>query len=91
MLELARPPDGWARLPQLTDAGRSASERLKRAGVPVRFVRSIFVPEDDTCFHLYQAASAGAVREAAENAGTGFRRIHAADASAIPVDQGGQP
>jgi hypothetical protein len=58
--------------------------------VPIRFVRSIFVPEDDACFHLYQAASAGAVREAAESAGIGFSRIHAAGERTTVEHQGGQ-
>ena len=29
----------------------------------MRFIRSIFVPEDDTCFQLYQATAESAVRE----------------------------
>jgi hypothetical protein len=37
-------------------------------GIPVRFVRSIFVPEDETCFCLYEAASVDAIREAARRA-----------------------
>ena len=41
----------------------------------MRFVRSIFVPEDETCFCVYQAASAQDVREAACRASLPFRRI----------------
>jgi hypothetical protein len=35
----------------------------------VRFLRSIFVPENDTCFLLYEAPTAKTVREAAGRAG----------------------
>ena len=43
---------------------RLAASELTRAGTPVRDVRSIFVPEDETCFLLYEAASADDVRAA---------------------------
>lgn len=33
-----------------------------------RFLRSVFVPEDEACFHLYEAASAADVRAAARRA-----------------------
>jgi hypothetical protein len=35
----------------------------------VRFVRSVFVPEDEICLCVYQAASAEDVCEAARRAG----------------------
>ena len=54
---------------------RRAAEELTREGTPVRFLRSIFVPEDETCFFLCEAASADAVREAARRAALPFERI----------------
>jgi hypothetical protein len=42
---------------------------MRREGTPVRFLRSIFVPENDTCFLLYEAPTARSVREAAGRAG----------------------
>ncbi len=54
---------------------RVAAEALTREGTPIRYVRSIFVPEDETCFYLYEAASVEAVREAAHRAGLAFERI----------------
>lgn len=45
-------------------ARRSAAQ-LSREGTPVRWLRSVFVPEDETCLFFYEAESAGAVREAA--------------------------
>lgn len=51
------------------------AERLSREGRPVRLLRSIFVPEDETCFHLYEADSAEDVREAARRADLPFERV----------------
>ena len=54
---------------------RAGAEELTREGTPVRYLRSIFVPEDETCFFLYDGASADAVREAATRAGLPFERV----------------
>ena len=54
---------------------RLAAEELTREGTPVRYLRSIFVPEDETCFFLYEAESADAVREATRLAGLSSVRI----------------
>ena len=47
-----------------TRRARLAAEELTRHGTRVRFLRSIFVPEDETCFFLYEAASFDDVRNA---------------------------
>lgn len=73
---------------------RLVAEQLTREGTPVRYVRSIFVPEDETCFHLYEAASADAVRAAAERAALPFERVAEAVTSSVHTDgsisKGGQ-
>lgn len=58
-----------------SERGRLAAEELTQEGTPVRYVRSIFVPEDETCFHLYEAATADAVREVARRAALRFERV----------------
>ncbi len=67
-----------------TDAGavgvsaaraRAAAEELTREGTPVSYVRSIFVPEDETCFFVYEADAEDIAREAATRAGLRFERI----------------
>ena len=63
-----------------TSRMRSAAAELTREGTPVRWVRSIFVPEDETCFVLCEAASLDAVRRTADRAALTFERI----AEAIP-------
>lgn len=57
------------------ERARIAAVELTRAGTPVSWVRSIFVPEDETCYLLYEADSADAVREAARQAGLPFERV----------------
>jgi hypothetical protein len=54
---------------------RSAAEAVSRAGTQVRYVRSIFVPEDETCFHLFESSSREAVAAVAERAAFVFARI----------------
>src|SRR6187399_280169 len=39
------------------DRARLAAEELALRGTPVRYLSSIFLPEDETCFHLYEACS----------------------------------
>ena len=66
---------------QCEDQARAAAEALSRTGVHVRCVSSIFVPEDETCFLLYEAESAEAVQEAAMRAGLLFDRVALAHAT----------
>ncbi len=54
---------------------RRAAQKLTREGTPVRYLRSIFVPEDEICFHLYEAETAEHVREAARRAELSFERV----------------
>jgi hypothetical protein len=57
------------------ERARLAAEALIREGIPVRYLRSIFVPEDETCFFLFEAASADGVRVAARRAALPFERV----------------
>jgi hypothetical protein len=68
---------------RLPDAGCSdvfeaaARARAATTGDGVRFLRSVFVPEDDTCFLIYEGPSAESVRAAARRAKLGVRRVEA--------------
>ena len=64
---------------------RLAAEQLADEGATVRYVRSFFVPEDETCFYLYEAASPDVVREAARRAGFTSERV----TEAVPDTNGG--
>jgi hypothetical protein len=57
------------------ERARVAAEQLTREGTPVRFLRSIFVPEDETGFYLCEAASVDAVRELAKRAALPVERV----------------
>ena len=58
-------------------AGRArlVAEEQVRRGVPVHYLRSIYVPEDETCFLLYEAKTAQAARHAATLAGVDVERV----------------
>ena len=53
---------------------RAAAE-LTAEGRPTALLRSIFVPEDETCFLLVEAPSAEVVREAAHRAHVPYERV----------------
>jgi len=59
---------------------RLVAEELTLEGEPVRCLHSIFVPEDETCFYLFEALSVEAVREAAQRASLRIDRIAEAEA-----------
>ncbi len=61
--------------PAMAPSARVGAEELAREGTPVRFVRSILVPDDETCLLLYEAASADAVHAAAQRAEMPFERV----------------
>jgi hypothetical protein len=65
------------------ERARIAAEELTREGTPICYLRSIFVPEDETCFYLYEAASAEDVGVGARRASLSFE--HVAQAIAEPA------
>ena len=58
-------------------AARRNAELARTAaeGTAVRYLRSIFMPEDETCFLFFEAASAAAVGEVADRAGFRAERV----------------
>jgi hypothetical protein len=52
-----------------------AADQASGPGGPVRLLGAIFVPDEETCFWLYQAPSAGADRAAMTAAGLRPERI----------------
>jgi hypothetical protein len=59
----------------VTRAPREIEVAIKAADPKVRFLRSILVPADETCFCLIEAPCAGAVAELAAAAGIDTERI----------------
>jgi hypothetical protein len=54
---------------------RAAADELARAGAALRFVESIFVPEDEMCLLVYEADTPELVREASLRAGIACERV----------------
>jgi hypothetical protein len=54
---------------------RRAARLVSRRGTRVDHVRSVHIPDDETCFHFFEAASAEAVDAAGKQAGLVFDRI----------------
>ena len=82
LVELYVPRTDAAAARRFATEARRAAEELTREGTPVRYERSIFVPDDETCFQLYQAESAEAVRELVRRAALPCGRIAEAHAEA---------
>lgn len=64
-----------AELAVLTGRARAAAEAAVREGIEIRHVRSFFAPDDDICFHIFEAPSAEAVARASELANLDHERI----------------
>jgi 2-succinyl-5-enolpyruvyl-6-hydroxy-3-cyclohexene-1-carboxylate synthase len=77
-VELRVPRTGWGDLQEAAARARQATEQMRREGKHVRFLRSIYVPEDDACFFLYEGSSARAVQAAVARAQLGAVRVDAA-------------
>jgi Protein of unknown function (DUF4242) len=75
LVELYAPKHDGRTVVDGAERARLGAEELTREGTPVRYVRSIFVPEDETCFFLFEAETVDGVREAARRAELHFERI----------------
>jgi hypothetical protein len=75
LLELYAARDDVAAVAAGAARARRAAAELTGEGTPVRCLRSIFVPGDETHFLLCEAGSADAARETARRAGLGAARV----------------
>ena len=64
---------------------RRAAEDLARAGTPVVYVRSVFLPEDETCFHFFEAPSREVIEKTCSHLGLTFERIAEATSVGLPA------
>lgn len=71
LIELRR-QHGWARLETLAEDARALADQLQAEGLDLRFVRTISVPDDGACFHLFEGTDA-AVAEASSRAPNAYR------------------
>lgn len=68
MPEFYATPDGPGAAARRAAEAALATDQVSRPGVPVRFLGAVAVPQEETCFWLYQAPSASAVRAAMTSA-----------------------
>ena len=54
---------------------RAAIDAFQGEDVEVRFVRTMFLPEDETCFHVVDAPSRAEVQQLCERAGLSSVRV----------------
>jgi hypothetical protein len=57
------------------DRARAAAEELSREGADIHYVRTTFLPEDETCFHVFEAGSEALVEEVSRRAALCHARI----------------
>lgn len=62
-------------LREAASRARRAAEALAAEGTPIRHLRTTFVPQDEMCLHLFEAASARVVEEAMQRAALAADRI----------------
>jgi hypothetical protein len=68
LAELYLPRGAAGDVASATARARAAAAEAEDEGMPIRCLRSIFVPEDETWFLLYEAPTAAAVKRAVERA-----------------------
>ena len=52
---------------------------MTREGTPIRYLRAIFLGDDEVCFHLYEAGSPELVLEASRRAAIPVERVTEAE------------
>jgi hypothetical protein len=68
LVEVYTPRLDQAALATLVARIEAAAEAISTEGSLVTYLRSIHIPEDETCFHLFESESAEIVREAGRRA-----------------------
>ena len=59
----------------VVESHRERARRAAELGTGIRYIRSTFLPGDETVLHLFEATSAEALRRAAQNAALQYDRI----------------
>ena len=75
MVERHLPGISDEQLAAAASGAKAATSEMTRAGTPVRYLRSTFVPGESKCYCLFESDSEEAVREANKRAGLPYERI----------------
>jgi hypothetical protein len=87
LAELYLPRTGSGSLREAAVRPRSAADAMTQEGTPIRYLRAIFLGDDEVCFHLYEAASPELVHEASRRAAIPVERV----TEALDVDLDAAP
>jgi hypothetical protein len=71
LVELYVPRDGAGDPAALARGAQRAADQ----GAGVRYLRSFVLPDEELCFHLFDAATAASVAEAGSRLGMPFERV----------------
>jgi hypothetical protein len=74
-VEVYSPRGGDAEVRAAADRLRQAARALTTGGMPITYLWSLFLPADETSFHIVDGISRDAVREAARRAALDAARI----------------
>jgi hypothetical protein len=75
LVEVFAPRLGVGDLAAAEERARAAATSVSRRNAAVRYLHATYVPEDETCFHVFEAPSAELVAQASALAGFGGGRI----------------
>lgn len=75
VLELQLPAGDATDFAAANERARSAAEQLAGEGTAVRWIRSVYVPEESTCLLVFEAPTPAAVELAGRRAGLTYTRI----------------
>ena len=75
LLEIYLPSADGNGLRTISSRAKAAAGEMTRRGTAVRHLRSIVVPEDHTCFLLFEATTRAAVTEMGERAALSTARV----------------
>jgi hypothetical protein len=71
------------------DAARERARRTAELGDGITYLRTTFLPEDETILHLFEAPSADVLGDAGRRAALSFERIVEAVDGAAETEKGG--
>ena len=75
LVELDRPDLVSAEIQALAERSRAVAAEMRGEGASLRYLRTIYVPEDGRCFLLFEGGSAIEVGEAGRRAGLAPTRL----------------
>jgi len=75
VVELQLPAGDATKFAAAGERARNAVEQLTRDGAAVRWIRSVYLPEQGTCLLIFEAPSPEAVVRVGRRAGINYERI----------------